>query len=108
MEIPNTKQEVDPMEEVRKKMEERLPYNRIIKPKAGEILAWLSRSEGQTFLTFLSETRDIYINSLIQGRSDSQGNDLSDVFRGMIKAIDYINSLKAILEVEKVNSQKGA
>lgn len=93
-------------EEIQKILEARLPFNRIIRPKQGEILAWLSRSEGQTFLTYLSELRNDYVEQLILGRSKN-GQDVSDLYRGMIKMLDQIMILPQILaELNKV--KKGA
>lgn len=76
-------------------------------------MAWLSQPEAETLRLFLSETIKLEFERLYVGHWDKNGNDLSDVHRGQIKALREVYDIKEVLlnhqkqEAEK-NKKEGA
>jgi len=87
-----------PQEEAQKQMREAQPFFRVLMPQAARLVAWLSLPEAETLLVFLSETIKLDFERLYMGPADKNNNDLSDVYRGRIKALREVFQLRDALK----------
>lgn len=90
--------------EQRKKIRDQQPFYRILLPQRAKILALLSQPEAEILLQYLYEVKQINIQRLITGPKDKNGNDASDVFRGIIVGINEVIGIRDALTNYKESS----
>lgn len=69
-------------------------------------MAWMDKPEGVVFLEFLGKTIQQEFEILLKGPTDNKGNDLSDIYRGRIKAFREIMHLCPMLKAQLEQDRK--
>lgn len=94
------------LEEMRKKLQAQQPWFRLMVPQAGKLIVWLAQPEAEVFRNYLAENIQLSFERLLAGQTDKQGNDLTDIYRGYIKALREIFNMKMALEAQVAQDKK--